>query len=110
MVITENIKRKFEECIGNTIIFCTELNQLYILGQVYEEITGISAFKGFKEDTNTFTLQTDIECYFNKTNYGWQDGYNYKYFLNETSYNNNNFNKTITFNEIMNVEKSYELW
>ena len=96
MVETEEIKKRFNECIDTTIIFCTNVKQVKFLGKMYDG----SAFK------NLCTHNSDIEIYFTKNNHcGWQDGYNFTYFKTRKS----NW-KSITFNELMNCKKTYELW
>jgi hypothetical protein len=97
MVITEEIKKRFQDCIGTTIIFCTSIEQAKILGKLYNG----TAFQ------NLNILSKDIELRFNKNDwYSYQDGYNFTYFKSRNEWNW----KTITFNQLMNGTNVYELW
>jgi len=96
MVETEEIKKRFKKCIDTTIIFCTNAEQVKFLGKLYG-----NTFENFDH------VSSDIEVYFAKdNNYGWQDGYNFNY-LKTHGWGNW---KTITFNELINYKKIYELW
>lgn len=96
MVETKEIKEKFKKCIDTTIIFCTNVKQVKFLGKMYDG-------KSFQ---TLCTNNSDIEIYFTK-NYGcgWQDGYNFTYFKKHRP----NW-KSITFDELINYKKIYELW
>jgi hypothetical protein len=96
MVETEEIKKRFKECIGNTVIFCTSVEQLKFLGKMYNG----RAFK------NLSCNSIDIEVNFDRDDYNWQDSYNFKYFKNKYS---SKF-KSITFNELMKITNCIEIW
>jgi hypothetical protein len=98
MVITEEIKKRFQDCIETTIIFCTSTEQVKILGNLYNG----TAFQ------NLNILSKDIELQFSNDHlYSYQDGYNFTYFKSRNEWKNW---KTITFNQLMNVTNVYELW
>ncbi len=99
MVITDEIIKRFKDCIGTTIIFCTNPEQAELLGKLYNG----NAFKHLPGVIKS----KDIEVQFTDKNYSYQDGYNFTYFKSRSDWKNW---KTITFNELMGMSNTYELW
>jgi len=98
MVITEEIKKRFQECIGTTIIFCTNNEQAKIIGQLFNG----RAFQTLDIPSN------DIELQFTHSDeYSYQDDHDFTYFKSHNKWKDW---KTITFDELMGVDRRYELW